>query len=195
MQRLAGRQPREKMPQGKLFRRRGVPTDHVPPAGTCRMLGGIQSHSVTVETTEPATLPSRASPLPSSRHAASRHFPCSLAAASRPKRRGTAGSVCQGLRGRSLRTFTTPTGAARVGSRVPLIHVFAPATRTLRVVFSPRKLYFGHSRCSAISHPSFKTSFTHPGSHPPQEEAPPGFQNQSKNLHSKTLPFSTLSPV
>lgn len=51
------------MPQGKLFRGRAVPTDHVPPAGTRGSLGRIQSHSVTVETTEPATRPSQACPL------------------------------------------------------------------------------------------------------------------------------------
>lgn len=51
-----------------------------------------QAHSLTVETTEPASQHSRASPLPSSRHATPRHFPRSLAAASCLKNSG-AGSL------------------------------------------------------------------------------------------------------
>lgn len=62
-QRPAGQPPREKMPQGKLFRGRAAPTDHVPPAGIRGSLPGTQSSSVTVETTEPTNRLSQATPL------------------------------------------------------------------------------------------------------------------------------------
>lgn len=166
----------------------------MPPAGTRESLGGIQSHSVTVETTEPPARPSQASPLPSSRHATSRHFPCSLAAALCPKR-GRAGSFCQGLCRRSPESFTTHTGSARVGSRVLLIHVSAPATRTLGE-WSPlrrKSTFVTHVVLPLVTLPFRPPTLSLLPTSP--EEASPEFRRQSKTLQIMTLPLPTLNLV
>lgn len=181
------------MPQGKLFQGRGVRRDHVPPAGTRRSLGGIQTQSVTVETTKPATRPSQASPLPSSRHAAPRHFPCRLTAASRPKRTGRA--FCQGPCRTSLGSFTTRTGGARVGSKVLLTHVSVSATRTLREWSSLR-------RCTLVTHvvlppeqtsvlPPFRPPSALPASTLARRRHPQGSEGKAKIFTAKHFALST----
>lgn len=87
LERLASQEPREKNASRKALLGKGSPIDNVPPAGTRGSLSGIQSHAVTVETTEPAVRPSQAGPLPSSRHGTSRHFPCNLSRGVAPKKR------------------------------------------------------------------------------------------------------------
>lgn len=111
LQRPTSQQPREKTPQGKLFRGRGAPTGHVRPAGTRRPHGGTPPHSVTLETrARRQARPGQFSRQPSRRPEAPSRSP---AAASCPE--GTEQAAYRGLRSVNLSSSGTQTGSARVG--------------------------------------------------------------------------------
>lgn len=87
LQRLASQEPREKMPQGKHFWGRGdrqitcrqrEPADHSAGSSRIRLPWRLQN--------QPSG-PPRPALFPSSRHATSKHFPCSLSRGVVPKKR------------------------------------------------------------------------------------------------------------